>query len=551
METERGFLSQEIKKVERDYGESSLSVEEVLKIPTFKGYRVIGGHQGLKNRCMHLTILETPEGIEWLKGGEFLLTTGYALKDNKNALKNVMFRAHRQKASAIAIKERRYIDIIPQEMIDQANEYGVPLILLPYDLVYTAAVSSFYEGLFYKKNEYLLQAKSMHERLLNMVFESKDMKGAVEALSTITNSSIIVYDSVFNLLSWNLWSSQHKEISDMIMKGSGHVKDTCWLMEQGPDISYGGYYISFYTLLSKNKTIGYMYIVSDSVQNNLKRTAINHGRMILSLKMAKEDNESLSKIGIKKSIVNIILNSQVLPEEFYFNVSNNNGWDGKDKFIGISIRIYDGSSENENISDFKEQIYSLLSRIFREEGFLVFESPDQIFVFYCVESTESIEDLINKITLFSRNYNEIIKLSFGISSTYSQVRDIPKMYKECYISSLFNKEGEVLYYDSLNTIKLFYSLKDDKQVLEQYNKTISKIEEYDQKNRGDLLDTLEAYFKYNMNKRKVSDKLHIHLETLRYRLNKIESLTGYSLHTAEGNFILLMNLKLHKIYKMQ
>jgi len=59
------FLSQEIQKVEKEYGESCLSVDEVLKIPTFSGCKVIAGHKGLNGLCKHMITLETPDGIEW------------------------------------------------------------------------------------------------------------------------------------------------------------------------------------------------------------------------------------------------------------------------------------------------------------------------------------------------------------------------------------------------------------------------------------------------------------------------------------------------------
>jgi purine catabolism regulator len=54
-----------------------------------------------------------------------------------------------------------------------------------------------------------------------------------------------------------------------------------------------------------------------------------------------------------------------------------------------------------------------------------------------------------------------------------------------------------------------------------------------------------------MNKKIVADHLFIHTETLRYRLNKIEQITGFSLNTAEGLFVLQMSLKLHKLMGLQ
>lgn len=541
MEGKTPKYNQEIFNMERDYGEYSLTVEEVLSIPAFKDCKVIAGHKGLQKRCRHITILETPEGIEWLKGGEFLLSAGYAFKENTNLYKNTIFMMNKQSAPAFAIKEHRYLDKIPQEMIEQADYYDIPLIKVPYNLVYTEAVSGFYERLFFKKNKYLLQTKNIHERLLKLVFENKDMKGVIDVLSTLTSSSIIVYDSVFNLLSWNLYDNNHQEILDIIIKSNGEMKD----------VKHENCYISRYPIISNEKPTGYIYIISSTILDNLNMNTIDHGRMILSLKMTKEENESLNEIKIKKSITQLILNSENLPHEFYYNIRNNYNWIGKENFRGISIQIYNNQKNKENVSVFKNKLYGLISRILKDTGFLTAENQDIIFIFYCMDDIKNINDFINKIRVFTEDYKEKIKLSFGISGIYKKIQDVPQMYRECYIASLFNKEGETLYYDSLDTIKLIYSLKEDKQVLAIYKKTIQKLEEYDLKNRGELLNTLERYYQCDMNRKLTSDRLHIHIETLRYRLSKIESLTGYSLNTSEGNFILQMNLKLHKILKMQ
>lgn len=547
MYKDNGIIINEIKNIEKSYGESTLLIEEVLNIPTFMGYEVIAGHEGLKRRCKHITILETPEGIEWLKGGEFLLSAGYAFKDDRNALKNVMYRAYKQKVSAIALKEKRYIEEILPEMIDQANEYGVPLIKLPYNLVYTEAISDFYEALFYKKNEYLLQLKNTHERLLRLVFEKKDTKGVVDALSALTTSSILVYDSAFNLLSWNTYCSEHEEMCKEIIEGRGLLRNVAWMAEHSPDIRFGNWFVSFYPILSNGRTIGYIYIIGDTVLDNLNKTAIDRGRMILSLKMVNEDNEFLNRIKIKKSITEIILNSSNLSDEFYFNIRNSYGWKQKEKFIGISVQIHSTDDDQNRLEELKEHFYNLISRIFGDEGFLIYETHDKIFIFFCVEGVIGVDMIADKLSAFCRYYNKKVKLSYCVSRVYNQIRDIPKMYDECCITSLFSKEGSVMYYDLLDTVKLLYPLKEDKQVLEHYHNTISKLEDYDEKNGSELLNTLEAYFKYNMNKKEVAEKMHIHIETLRYRLKKIESLTGYSLGTSEGMFILQMNVKLRKM----
>ena len=169
------ILKEQIQKTEKECGESSLPVREVLKIDALAGCKVIAGHQGLERLCKHITILETPEGIEWLRGKEFLLTTWYPFKNNREIAADLIQRLQERNVSAIGIKENRYLPHIPAEMCEQSNRYGLPLISLPYELIYTDTLSKFYETLFYSKNEYLLGLKDMYEKLSSLIFNSTNV----------------------------------------------------------------------------------------------------------------------------------------------------------------------------------------------------------------------------------------------------------------------------------------------------------------------------------------------------------------------------------------
>ena len=76
---------------------------------------------------------------------------------------------------------------------------------------------------------------------------------------------------------------------------------------------------------------------------------------------------------------------------------------------------------------------------------------------------------------------------------------------------------------------------------------MERIEAHDGRNDGVLMQTLSQYFTYNLNKKKTSEAMHIHVETLRYRLNKIQALTGCSTSSSEGLFILQMMVNLKNI----
>ena len=536
-------------QIEKDLLNNSLSVANVLDILDFKGYRLLAGERGLKNRCRHMVVLETPEGIEWLKGGEFLLTSGFAFKDDLQALNTVVNRAHKMGVAAIAIKEKRYLPSVPQEMLDQANYYNLPLVFLPQEANYTDKIAAFYEALFYIKNEYLIQAKYLNERLLNLVFDKKKADEVVVGLSGLTNTSIAVYDASIFEISSCLIKKEHKEVLEVIMimllnDEEQKISRNCKL-----ELNEKKYFINYF-LMPSDGIASCMCVVSDMEIGILQENTIHHGCLIYSLKVKREEQQSLKEIKIKRSLTELILNNAYLGKDFYNSIEYDYSWNEKKNAIGVIISFRDirNSIDSNDINNMKLYLYSIINRIFDGLEYLITERQNNIIIFFGINHIDDIDQMIKKIKLYLKKHNEeYIRVTFGVSRTYKSIYNVPDIYNDCMVTTMFDKQNEITYYDSLDTVKLIYPLKEDKQFLAYYSKTIGVLLDHDEKYGGELIQTLKCFYECNMNKKDTANSLFIHVETLRYRMNKIEQLTGYNLDTSEGLLILQLGLKLYYI----
>lgn len=57
-----------------------MTVEELLQLPTIKGLKLISGNLGIHREISTVTVVDTPDGFQWLKGNEVVITTTYALE---------------------------------------------------------------------------------------------------------------------------------------------------------------------------------------------------------------------------------------------------------------------------------------------------------------------------------------------------------------------------------------------------------------------------------------------------------------------------------------
>lgn len=99
----------------------------------------------------------------------------------------------------------------------------------------------------------------------------------------------------------------------------------------------------------------------------------------------------------------------------------------------------------------------------------------------------------------------------------------------CTVASALLPQGGVLDYDDLGAYKYVVRLTDDEVPDSRYADAISAIEAYDERRNAELLRTLEEYFNHLRSPTTTARALFIHPNTLRQRLERIETLTGISI----------------------
>ncbi|NCT35173.1 hypothetical protein GTW56_00025 [Bacillus sp. EB93] len=77
----------------------------------------------------------------------------------------------------------------------------------------------------------------------------------------------------------------------------------------------------------------------------------------------------------------------------------------------------------------------------------------------------------------------------------------------------------ILHYEELGMFQMIGSLASNKQ--RRVHPSILKLKAYDMKNQTELLQTLTVYLEKDCNPNEASKNLHIHVNTLNYRLKRI------------------------------
>jgi len=153
-----------------------------------------------------------------------------------------------------------------------------------------------------------------------------------------------------------------------------------------------------------------------------------------------------------------------------------------------------------------------------------------------------------RLRSFKESIEDVFKIesSLGIGRSYP-LTHIKKSFNEARISltlpRLMGANSFVQTFSELGLAALIFS--QDIEMLKRYcHKTLGKVLNYDRNNHCDLLPTLRQLLDNSFNWKSTADRLFIHINTLYYRVNKIEQLLAIDLSRMDTRVNLYTAIKI-------
>jgi purine catabolism regulator len=135
-----------------------------------------------------------------------------------------------------------------------------------------------------------------------------------------------------------------------------------------------------------------------------------------------------------------------------------------------------------------------------------------------------------------------------------RVRRDPAELRRSYDEALYAVEGrtpnghpEVATFRDLGSVQLLLSLQGERGVELFCDSTLGPLVAHDRDHGSALIDSLRAYIEANGRWAEAATELSVHRHTLRYRMRKIEELTGRDLSSAGDRLELWLALRAHQL----
>ena len=226
----------------------------------------------------------------------------------------------------------------------------------------------------------------------------------------------------------------------------------------------------------------------------------------------------------KTNLVKNILMDNILPGDILIKA--------KELHLAVDVSRVVFLVQTANATNFS--IYDILQNLFPEKGKNFIVNIDERYIALVKEVRPNVDSKELEKTAKSiadTLYTEaLVKVYIGIGSPCGNIRDLAMSYKEAQmaldVGKVFDIEKQIINYENLGIGRLIYQL--PTTLCELFLAEVFRKESIDVLDQETIL-TIQKFFKHNLNVSETARELFVHRNTLVYRLDKIEKITGLDL----------------------
>ncbi len=157
---------------------------------------VVAGEAGLDRAVRWVHISELADPTPWLSGGELLLTTGLGLDDERAYIGRLVEHGLTGLGFGTGFSHAE----VPGALCDAAAEHGFPLFEVPYEVPFIAITEKAFSHLVNEQYSVLRRALSAHERLERVVLSERGLEGVASELAATIGGPALIFDGRGDLL---------------------------------------------------------------------------------------------------------------------------------------------------------------------------------------------------------------------------------------------------------------------------------------------------------------------------------------------------------------
>jgi purine catabolism regulator len=502
---------------------------------------LLAGENGLDLpiRWVHMTELLDP--TPWLSGGEVLLTTGMQLHSPEHQREFIELLADHQLAG-LGFGTGFGHEQVPEALLQAAREREFPVFEVPYELPFIAITETAFSKLVNEQYAVLRRALSAQERLERVVLSERGLEALAGTLATLVGASVLVFDARGEPLTQHAFrrrlSAEELQILREGVRERIARRDHVQFMPALEDPSRG---LAIPVASEAGAGSGVpapeawlVAVKDDAPLSDFDRLALRQAVTIVALELLRERVAGDTERRLAGDVLAGLLAGELSGTDLQrrlepFGIADS---------VSVLALPKPGSASNGNRGPSFQLAEAALASALRAEATpsLVATNGQVVALIPGLEE-EALFALAERVAerVSSDLAGQQVQVGVGRSVAGGEAR---RSYHEarCTLEALSlglgGREAKIATYRDLGSFQLLLSLQDDEALKLFCDSILGPIEQSEGYYGGELMRSLEAFIEENGQWERAAKRLFCHRHTLRYRIRRVEELTGRDLASA-------------------
>ncbi|MCL6106081.1 MAG: PucR family transcriptional regulator ligand-binding domain-containing protein [Actinobacteria bacterium] len=552
-----------------------LRVSEILNLPILADAKVLAGSKGLEREVSQVTVGEVPDIGDWLSGGELVLSTFFAAAKNPEAQVEFSRKIIKSGAAGLLVKPGRFVKQVAPELVSLGDRHRFPVVEIPDAVRWTHIIAEISEMIVGEHVSLLRRSQDIHARLLEVVIDGGGWQSIADTTAELLGRPVILEDSFHEMLARSAngefqFGLVDKYVAFRHSTGAGapavRGRYQRSLLQENEDYPA---VITVPVTVSRDVQGYVSSFETDAPFNDMDLVALESAATVAAVAMGRELARLEAETRLRGDFVDDLLAGEfdagpaMLQRASYL---------GGDLSRGCLVLITDIDSfgeyvtryalKEQEVQQIKNRFFSGVKQVIRSyhQNALLTPKSDNVIAFLPPLGNGSklmsvAKSTAGQILQACKELLPDLTVSVGIGRLHIDPAETRRAYREAEsalkVSQRLGETGEIVTYDDMGIYKLLLGAleEDPEEVRNFYGETIARVEEYDGRHHTDLVGTLEAYLANDRSVAATAEVLFTHRHTIRYRLGRINDLTGLDVHKSEDQEKLGFGLKAMRLLR--
>lgn len=557
-----------------------LSISDILTLPILSEAKVLAGEKGISREVSLVTVGEVPDIGDWLTGNELVLSTFFATDASPEAQADFTRRIIKAGASALIVKPGRFIEAVGPEIIALGDENDFPVIEVPGEVRWTHITAGISERIVGEHLALLERSQEIHNSMLDVVIGGGSWQSIADTAAQLLDRPVVLENSYCELLARAVPAGAAKKLVEKLAPLSAETARAI-REEKAPreerffrtPFDNGKEFNTRVTIpiTVGGDVLGYVSTFeSDALLNELDMEAVESSATVAAVEMGRELARIEAETRLRGDFLDDLLSGAFDAGPSMLQRASFLGGDLSGGCMSIVVDIDSfgdfvighGLSEPE-VQRVKNRYFSKVKEIVRSfhKGALVIPRSDNVIAFLPLEGddasklTSTAASTATRIRSSCRELFPEFTVTIGLGRFHQDPAETGRAYREAQtalqVSQRLGETGNIATFDDMGIYKLLLSAmeEDPEEVQNFYDETIARIVLYDKEHKTDLVGTLETFLNNNRSIAVTAEAMFTHRHTIRYRLGRINDLTGLDINKSEDQEKLGFGLKAMRLLR--